>query len=245
MWQLLPGLGGAMDIAFLHYTAYVLVTLVGSDVGSSAIDGTYRVDGPHHATVLADIGAWPTAHPPCTAFDVPTGVQYAMQAYWGGFLVTDGHHNRVLQVTPGGRVCSSSPCPTSSRPGWRSGARRVMAEVGPAPHRPEDGKVVAFTTRSRTPGDRIRRTAPRRRGVRPRPPPIRLSQGHFPPGRQEGSPADPNTGALERVNPDGTMTPVATGLDRPSSLELIGNTALLVTLTGEIWTIHHVAGGSG
>ena len=33
------------------------------------------------------------------------------------------------------------------------------------------------------------------------------------------------------------MTPVAGGLDRPTSLEFIRNSAYVVTLTGEIWTI--------
>ena len=33
------GLGGAMDIAFIGNTAYVLVTLVGPDVGGSSVAG--------------------------------------------------------------------------------------------------------------------------------------------------------------------------------------------------------------
>ena len=41
------------------------------------------------------------------------------------------------------------------------------------------------------------------------------------------------------------MTPVATRLDRPSSLEIIGNTAYVVTLTGQILTIEHIARRSG
>jgi hypothetical protein len=31
------------------------------------------------------------------------------------------------------------------------------------------------------------------------------------------------------------------GLDRPTSLKFIGSTAYIITLTGEIWTIDHVA----
>ena len=38
------GIGGAMDIAFIGSTAYVLVTLVGPDVGGSDVVGIYRVD---------------------------------------------------------------------------------------------------------------------------------------------------------------------------------------------------------
>ena len=45
-----------------------------------------------------------------------------------------------------------------------------------------------------------------------------------------------------KVNGDGTFTVVIDGLDRPTSLEFIGNTAYVVTLTGEIWKIEHPAG---
>jgi hypothetical protein len=33
------------------------------------------------------------------------------------------------------------------------------------------------------------------------------------------------------------LTPVARGLDRPSSLEFVRGTAYVVTLSGQIWTI--------
>jgi hypothetical protein len=68
-----------------------------------------------------------------------------------------------------------------------------------------------------------------------------LSQGVWD-GVQEGSPAEPNTGSLVRVNEDGTFTLITDGLDRPTSLEFIKNTAYIVTLTGEVWTIEDVAG---
>src|SRR5690348_16720691 len=98
------GLGGAMDIAFIGNTAYVLVTLVSPDVGGSDVDGIYRVDGPDSFTVVADIGKFAINHPPATEFEVPSGVQYALEPYQGGFLVTDGHHNRVYRVTLDGEV---------------------------------------------------------------------------------------------------------------------------------------------
>ena len=84
--ELIPaiGFGGPVDVAFLGRTAYVLVTLVGPDVGGSDIVGVYRVDGPDSFTVVADIGAFSIANPPATDFFVPSGVQYALQAYRGG-----------------------------------------------------------------------------------------------------------------------------------------------------------------
>jgi hypothetical protein len=82
--------GGAIDVAFLGDSAYALVTLVSPDVGGNDIDGIYRVDGPNSVTAIANIGRWSTAHPPKTAFELPTGVQYALETYRGGFLVSDG-----------------------------------------------------------------------------------------------------------------------------------------------------------
>ena len=56
-----------------------------------------------------------------------------------------------------------------------------------------------------------------------------------------GSPANPNTGELVKVNGDGTFTVIIGGLNQPTSLEFIGNTAYVVTLTGEIWKIDDVS----
>jgi hypothetical protein len=40
------------------------------------------------------------------------------------------------------------------------------------------------------------------------------------------------------------MTPIATSLNLPSSVELIGDTAYVVALTGEIWTVDTGSGPS-
>jgi hypothetical protein len=57
--------------------------------------------GPDGALYVTEGGASYVAHPPTTDFEVRTGVQYVLKPYRGGFLVTDGHHNRVLRVTLG------------------------------------------------------------------------------------------------------------------------------------------------
>lgn len=238
------GIGGAMDVAFIGRTAYVLVTLVGPDVGGSSVVGIYRVDGPDAFTVVADIGEFSVNNPPDTDFFVPTGVQYALQAFRGGFLVTDGHHNRMLRVTLDGQVTEliafGNIVPTGLDV---SGNTIYMAQAGPVPHLPQDGKVVAFAPNSLTVTE-VASGAPllvdvqfgRGRTL------FALSQGVFTPGNPDGSPADPDTGSLVEVNGDGTFTTVIDGLDRPTSLELIGNTAYVVTLTGEIWKVDGVSG---
>ena len=146
------GIGGAIDVAFIGKTAYALVTLVGPDVGGSDVDGIYRVDGPDSFTVVADIGAFNLANPPTIPFPfIPTGVQYALQTYRGGFLVTDGHHNRVLRVTLNGEVTEliafNNIVPTGLAV---SGNTVYMAEAGPVPNLPQNGKVVAFGPKSST-----------------------------------------------------------------------------------------------
>jgi hypothetical protein len=117
-----------------------------------------------------------------------------------------------------------------------------MAEAGPVPHQPEAGKVVSFGPNSPTTTD-VASGAPLLVDVEfgPHHRLYALSQGHFTPGGAEGSPADPNTGALERVNRDGTMTLIRTGLNQPTSLEFIGDTAYVTTLTGEVLEIDCVS----
>jgi hypothetical protein len=128
----LIGIGGAIDVAFIGSTAYVLVTLVDSFVGGNAIDGIYRVDGPNSFTIIADLGAFSMNNPPKTPFDLPTGVQFALQPFRGGFLVTDGHHNRVLRVTLDGEISEligfNNIVPTGLAV---AGNTIYMAEAGP------------------------------------------------------------------------------------------------------------------
>jgi len=239
------GIGGAIDVAFIDNIAYALVTLVGSQFGTSDVVGIYRVDGPHSFTVVADIGAFNLANPPTIPFQiaVPTGLQFALQTYRGGFLVTDGHLNRVLRVTLDGEItvliAFDDIVPTGLAV---KGNTIYMAEAGPVPHLPQNGKVVSFGPKSPTAtevasGARLLVDVEfgRRRRL------YALSQGIFPIGNPPGSPAQHNTGSLVKVNGDGTFTVIMDSLDQPTSLEFIGNSAYVVTLTGEIWKIDGVS----
>jgi hypothetical protein len=116
-----------------------------------------------------------------------------------------------------------------------------VAQAGPIPHLPENGRVVAFTPKAAG-ATEVASGAPlfvdvefgRGRTL------FALSQGDWD-GPFEGAPAEPGTGALVRVNGDGTLTTVVDGLDRPTSLEVIGNTAYVVTLAAEVWTVSDIA----
>ncbi len=233
------GIGGPMDVAFIGHTAYVLVTLVGPDVGGSDVVGIYRIDGPTSFTVVANIGEFSLSHPPNTSFFIPTGVQYALEPYRGGFLVTDGHHNRVLRVTREGDVnewiAFDNIVPTGLAV---SGGSVYVAQAGPVPHLPGDGKVVAVKAKSRritemAAGARLLVDVEFGRGHRL----YALSQGFFPPGSAEGSPAEPHTGSLVRARGDGSFTVVVDHLNQPTSLEFIGRSAYIVSFAGDVWKL--------
>jgi hypothetical protein len=116
-----------------------------------------------------------------------------------------------------------------------------MAEAGETPHPPEEGKVVSFGPNSPgatqvASGARLLVDVEFGRGRKL----YALSQGVWDEA-YEGSPAQPDTGALVEVNRDGTFTVVTDGLNQPTSIEFIGNTAYFVTLAGEIWKIDDVS----
>jgi sugar lactone lactonase YvrE len=234
--------GGAVDVAFLGRTAYALVTLV-VPAGTGA-SGIYRMDGPSHFTLFADIGAFSTANPPSGfPFSVLTGVQYALEPFRDGFLVTDGHLNRVLRVTRDGEMSVFRAFGNIVPTGLAVRGNRVyMAEAGAIPHLPQDGKVVTFSARSPT-ATEIAAGAPllvdvefgRGRTL------FALSQG-VGSGGPPATPAAPNTGSLLRVNGDRSLTVIIGALDRPTSVKFIGSSAYIVTLAGEIWRIDDVAG---
>ena len=114
---------------------------------SASTGWTARTSSPWSRTSARS--PWPIRRRPTSS--VPTGVQYALEPYRGGFLVTDGHHNRVLRVTLDGEVtvviAFDNIVPTGLAV-W--GNTVYMAEAGPIPHLPENGKVVSFGPESAT-----------------------------------------------------------------------------------------------
>ena len=151
-------IGGPVDVVFVGRTAYVLVTLVSGVVDGvqrgpfgdpNDINGIYRIERDGSITVVADIGSWSADNPPDTDIFIDTGVQYAMERYHGGFLVTDGHHNRVLRVGRNGSINEIATFGNVVPTGLEVTKHRVfITQLGPIPHEPEDGKVVALRRRS-------------------------------------------------------------------------------------------------
>jgi hypothetical protein len=201
------------------------------------------VDDEESFTVIADIGEYSLNHPPDTGFDIPSGLQFAMETFRGGFLVTDGHLNRVLRVSLDGEVTEMIAFGNIVPTGLEVHGNTVyMAEAGPNPHLPQDGKVVSFGPKSDSVTE-IASGAPLLvdvefglgRSL------YALSQGSFEAGLPDGAPATPYTGSLVQVNKDGSFSEVIGGLNQPTSMEFIGNTAYIVSLTGDIYKIENVS----
>jgi sugar lactone lactonase YvrE len=246
------GAGGVVDVAFVKRTAYALVTIVGANFvsplpGEATSVGIYRVDGPTSLTLVTDIGKYSAANlpPPNFPIALKTGVQFALEPFRGGFLVSDGHHNRVLRVTRDGEISTLLQVGNVVPTGLTVRDNAIyMTETGPIPHAAADGKVLTFSSRSPT-ATEIARGEPlmvdvefgRGRAL------FALSQG-IGSGGPPATPAVPNTGKFLRVNKDGTFTTIKDGLDRPTSLKFIGNTAYVVTLAGEVWKFENVGGKS-
>lgn len=231
-------IGGVVDLVFVNHTAYALVTLVGEfDAGT---DGIYRIDGPRSATLIADLGAFSAANPPDTTFVLANGVQYALEAYNGGFLVSDGHHNRVLKVSKYGRIGVFRSFENIVPTGLETYDDAVfLAQAGPIPHAAENGKVVVFWPKLPFALD-VASGAPllvdvelgRDRTL------FGLAQGdwlHDPSDpNNAGLPASPGTGSLVKVNENGEFETIVGALNLPTSLEIIGNDAYIVSLAGEV-----------
>ena len=133
------GLGGAFDVEFIDGIAYVLVTVVGTDIGGHDVVGIYRRDGPSSFTVIADIGAFAAAHPPQTNFFIPHRRAVRDGAVPRGL---PGHGRAPQPGLPGlaRRPRLRAPCVRRHRPDRPGdpGNTIYMAEAGPTPicHRP-------------------------------------------------------------------------------------------------------------
>lgn len=254
-------IGGPIDVAFVGRTAYVLVANVGDDVPGSSqnnVDGIYRVDGPTSFTVIADIGDWSLKNPPPPEIDyfLARGVVFAMEPIRDGFLVTDGHHNRVVKATYSGEVTLVEQFGNTVPTGLAArGPRMYMAEAGPVPHLPETGRVLTFKVRDAEPR-LVASGASLLVDVEVGPCGLyALSQGDSPGVVDPGSPALPDSGELLAVGRDGALSVVAEGLDLAASVAFARNDAYVTTLNGEVWKVpastqspHHGKGcgvGSG
>lgn len=242
------GIGGPIDVEFIGRTAYVLVTLVGDPLfGRDDKDGIYRVNGDGSVTPIVDLGQFNRDNPPPGGsledpppagkfnYFLQNGVLYALEKSGAGLLVSDGHLNRILRVSRRGTSIVKSfgnvvPAGMATVFG-----QVFLAETGPIISDEEIGRITTFHplfpnwVGTVAPGISMAVDVE----LGPRGQLYALSQGDFG-GGPPGAPAAPNTGRLLRVNFDGSTTVLADELNLPTSLHFIGNTALVVTLAGDV-----------
>ena len=249
------GFGGAIDVAFVDHRAYVLVTAAGSDFGvPDAVMGIYRLKRDGTFSVFADLGTWSAAHPPADPdWNAAQGLPYSLDVWRHGFVVADAHLGRVIRVDLRGRITELVAFPsTNSVPtGLEVADGRVfVATAGPIPHLPSDSAINAVRRDGSTKvvgkwatdyaGDRgliVDVEQGRHHRL------YGLLQGHWnlkPLPENEGKPAAPNTGEIVTVGADGTFTTVVSGLNQPTSLELVGHSGFVVTLSGTILRIDRI-----
>ena len=237
---------GPADVAFIGSNLYYLQTHAGDVYGFADFEtGIYRVEDDGDVTLVADLGAYNTANPVDSItsgaqVDVePGGNPYAMDALNGVFYVTDGNHNRLLRVTTGGAITEVTEFPDHpvSTGLDFAGGTAYVAWLGQGPFMPEDGKVVT-TNLSTGAITEIASGA------------AMLTDVEFGPGGQlyalqfnDTTAGDfpafgPFSGSIRKVNADGSLTPVVTGLSFATFLEFDGETAYVsnfgVTNEGEI-----------
>ncbi len=226
-------------------TMYVLVTVVGPDVGGNSVVGIYRRDGSGGFSVFADLGTWSIDHPPATAFDLPDGVQFALQPVPDGFLVSDGHHNRVLHVSSTGEITQRIQFTNIVPTGLAVTHGTVfLAQAGPIPHVPATGKVVSFPLNAAGPNAHELRPVsacsstsnpvPTGRSTRSR----RVTRRATSPRRvRRRRTAVSCSSSTETVRSPCWST---SWTCQPRSISS-GNTAFVTTLNGEVWKITNVS----
>lgn len=247
---------GPADVAFLGGQLYYLQTHGGEGYGfPDTPTGIYRVEDDGTTTLVADIGQFNIDNP---TEAITSGVQpdvevggnpYSMVVRDGAFWVVDGNHNRLMRVQTDGTVEEITEFPNhpvSTGIATQSSGPIYVAYLGVFPFAPEDGKVVSVGV----PSGNITEVAS---GV------SSLTDVEFGPGgrlyalsfgAQASSPDAPapwdfGTGTILRVESNGTLTPLVTGLTFSTGLIFSGDTAFVTSggitipgvLDGEIWRI--------
>lgn len=138
----------------------------------------------------------------------------------------DGHRHRGFHLTLDGAIREFKAFDHIVPTGLDVAGRTVfLAQAGTVPLAPGDAKVVSFGL-GPAPAVEVCAGAPL-------PVDVPFGRGRTLFARAQGpwdaafpgSPAPPDTGSLVRFDDDGNFTVVASGLDRPTSMQLIGTTA--------------------
>jgi glucose/arabinose dehydrogenase len=233
-----PLVSGVADVKFLNGTLYALTAGAGVSHGLAGTDnGILRVNPDGSTTMIADLSAFQRAHPVANPDPLdfePDGTWYSMVAVRGAFYAVEPNHQELDKITPDGRISRVVDLSVlfpgqSDWVGPTSLAYHGTFYVGtlgmfPSPagaesiyHITPSGQVhVAVSGLSKV-----------------------LGVAFDPAGVMyalESSTADgfpvPFTGKVVRVNDDGSLSDIATGLAFPTSMTFGPDGALYVSNEG-------------
>lgn len=232
--------GGVSDIAFIGYDLYALTTTV----SSPDVVGIYRLPKGGKPEILADLGGYSKAHPVGFADAAPTGNPFSLEVLdAGNLLVVDSNHNRLLVVDTFQGTISQLAQFQNIVPTGTSRADNVLyvSQIGAFPHTPQDGRVWAVTLPEGE-ASLVAAGTPFIIDVE-KGPSSRLYALSFgtQPTNPEGPPADPFSGKLLLVRDNGTFGILVANLTMPTSLDILGDTAFITTMTGDVWRVDNIS----
>jgi hypothetical protein len=226
---------GPADVAFIGNTLYYIQTHGGAAFGfPNTPTGLYRVNANGTTTLIADIGKFNIDNP---VTDVSSGAQqdiepggnpYAMTVRDGAFWVTDGNQNQIMKITTAGeitRIAEFSGHPVTTGIAYKpSGGPFYVTTLGQFPFNASDGNVFTHGTAAGGAPTKVAGGISSLTGVAIGPD-GNVYVVNF--GDQAATP-DPVpwalfSGAVSRVNSDGTLTPVIKGFLIPTDILFDGN----------------------
>lgn len=227
---------GPADVAFIGDQLYYLQTHGGEFYESpDTPTGVYQVNDDGSVELVADIYQFNVDNPvqaitDGTQQDIEVGGNpYSMDVRNGDFYVVDGNHNRMMLVTTDGDVDEITEFPNhpvSTGMDFAPDGTARVSYLGQGPFFPDDGKVVSVNLTSGAITELASGAS-------------MLTDVEFGPGGQlyavqfndtsgaasEEEAFGPFRGSVLRVNNDGTLTKLVTGLSFTTFIEFDGDTA--------------------
>ena len=223
---------GPADVAFIGNTLYYVQTHGGEGYGfPDTPTGIYRVASNGDTDLVVNLGAYNIANPTEAISsgaqpDVEVGGNpYSMITRDGNFYVSDGNHNRLTKSDTSGNVTSVTEFPNhpvSTGIADTASGPFYVGYLGQGPFLPEAGKVVTVAPLTGT----ITEIAS---GV-PMITDVAVSGANVY-ALSFANGFAPFTGSIQKVNADGTMSTLVSGLTFATAMMLDGNT-LYVTDDG-------------
>jgi hypothetical protein len=236
---------GATDVAFIGDTMYVLMAGGHNYVGGAAADspnGVYRYEGDDEWTVIVDLSEFNDENPVAFGDAAPGGNPFSFTPRGSGFIISDGNYNRVLHAGVDGSVdvlvTFDNVVPTGTESGTSGPV--FITQFSAFPHAPGSSKLQQIGYPTGNTVDLATGTQLIDVEIGPGGKLYVLSFGE-PSEDPEGPPAVPGSGAIQVLD-GGELKTVVSGFFIPTSLDIIGDTAFVSGLTGDVYKVDGLSG---